>query len=397
MASKVEIEITTDAKQSAADINDLADEINAAETRLIELNQALIDNARASGDTSEKIKEIKNAIAAVKDEIRGYNEILKITEDRQSRAGASADQASNRMKGLGDATRTLDDSFTAALTPSLQSFGTLLGGTVNPAIVGLAATAGILVISFKALSAGFKFITENSAKAGAEWEKLQGIFDKVSKAVAEALGGPLGAGLENIRILIEQIIKYAAPAFEELTKSFKNYGRAISSPDVQRAIKELGKALGELFAQIGQEGFGALAAGITTFAELFARHGPQIIRTLTKILDIVMRLIDALSRASSTFNALVSAGGVGLAIPGFQHGVTNFSGGLAVVGEREPETLILPRGASVLPDGGALARGAGAVNFYGSVTFAIQGGTRLTLEDFNRQVRQQAFTAGANR
>ncbi len=38
-------------------------------------------------------------------------------------------------------------------------------------------------------------------------------------------------------------------------------------------------------------------------------------------------------------------------IPGFASGVTNFSGGLAMVGERGPELVHLPRGSSVTPTG----------------------------------------------
>jgi hypothetical protein len=41
----------------------------------------------------------------------------------------------------------------------------------------------------------------------------------------------------------------------------------------------------------------------------------------------------------------------GLRIPGFAAGVRNFSGGLAMVGERGPELVGLPRGSSVTPNG----------------------------------------------
>jgi hypothetical protein len=41
----------------------------------------------------------------------------------------------------------------------------------------------------------------------------------------------------------------------------------------------------------------------------------------------------------------------GLEVPGFATGVRNFAGGLAVVGERGPELVSLPRGSSVYPNG----------------------------------------------
>ena len=53
-------------------------------------------------------------------------------------------------------------------------------------------------------------------------------------------------------------------------------------------------------------------------------------------------------------------------LPGFASGVTNFSGGLAVVGERGPEVVNLPGGASVIPNGASakkLSR-AGDIHFH---------------------------------
>jgi hypothetical protein len=41
------------------------------------------------------------------------------------------------------------------------------------------------------------------------------------------------------------------------------------------------------------------------------------------------------------------------AVPGFADGVTNFGGGMAIVGERGPEIVQLPRGSNVIPSGAA--------------------------------------------
>jgi phage-related protein len=55
-------------------------------------------------------------------------------------------------------------------------------------------------------------------------------------------------------------------------------------------------------------------------------------------------------------------GSIGINIPGLAGGTTSFGGGLAVVGERGPELVNLPRGSSVTPLGG---RGAPVtVNVY---------------------------------
>jgi hypothetical protein len=47
-------------------------------------------------------------------------------------------------------------------------------------------------------------------------------------------------------------------------------------------------------------------------------------------------------------------------VPGFAGGVENFAGGMALVGERGPELVNLPRGSDVIPMG----RGGGVVNHF---------------------------------
>ena len=54
--------------------------------------------------------------------------------------------------------------------------------------------------------------------------------------------------------------------------------------------------------------------------------------------------IKSISGKKSMLNPL------GIHIPGFAAGVQNFGGGLAVVGERGPELVNLPRGSSVIPN-----------------------------------------------
>lgn len=59
-------------------------------------------------------------------------------------------------------------------------------------------------------------------------------------------------------------------------------------------------------------------------------------------------------------------------IPGFAEGVTNFSGGLAVVGERGPELVRLPRGSDVIPN-----NSISGVNIGGGQSIQIFGNFEL--------------------
>ena len=76
-----------------------------------------------------------------------------------------------------------------------------------------------------------------------------------------------------------------------------------------------------------------------------------------------------------------------LKIPGFAEGVRNFAGGAAVVGERGPELVNLPRGSNVTPMGAGAGGGGGTVNinFYGDV---------YGIEDFNRKVNEARTSFG---
>ena len=67
-------------------------------------------------------------------------------------------------------------------------------------------------------------------------------------------------------------------------------------------------------------------------------------------------------------------------IPGFQSGVQNFRGGMALVGERGPELVNLPRGSDVIPSGrgGSSMTTVVNMNFYGD----IYG------DDFDRRVNE---------
>lgn len=108
-----------------------------------------------------------------------------------------------------------------------------------------------------------------------------------------------------------------------------------------------------------------------------------------KIWDIVTNAFRNLRIDIGPFH--ISSSGISIDLPHFASGVTNFAGGLALVGERGPEIVNLPRGSDVIPND-QLGEGMG------------QGGTHIafgpmqgfmpirTIEDIVRPVRQLAQT-----
>ena len=91
---------------------------------------------------------------------------------------------------------------------------------------------------------------------------------------------------------------------------------------------------------------------------------------MNAIKSSIKGISSAISGVSSAFGAVGNvAGGIVSAIPGLQHGGTITRSGAALVGERGPEVVSLPRGAQVAPLG---AGGGITINFTSDV-YGIEG------------------------
>ena len=89
-------------------------------------------------------------------------------------------------------------------------------------------------------------------------------------------------------------------------------------------------------------------------ANAFANTVGGVVRNMVlgfqQLGGVINWIIDLFNKLSSI--SIDNAKGVlrGLKVPGFASGVNNFSGGMAVVGERGPELVNLPKGSSVIPN-----------------------------------------------
>lgn len=79
-------------------------------------------------------------------------------------------------------------------------------------------------------------------------------------------------------------------------------------------------------------------------------------------------------------------------IPGFKDGVENFAGGWATVGERGPETMYVPQGASIFPNGSAIGGGGGGSTIHaGAFVFNLYGTPESLVEQVKTRVMREAF------
>ena len=129
--------------------------------------------------------------------------------------------------------------------------------------------------------------------------------------------------------------------------------------------------------------WGGIRSGFDAFISPIKTTISGLQSTLDSLLGALDRARSALGTAREALSNLPGAGVVGniiSALPGFQSGVQNFRGGMALVGERGPELVNLPRGSDVIPSGrgGSSMTTVVNMNFYGD----IYG------DDFDRRVNE---------
>lgn len=155
---------------------------------------------------------------------------------------------------------------------------------------------------------------------------------------------------------------------EEREEAAKEHQRRMS--DIRSRGDEMGKALANTTAA----GFAANQARIQSEAEKAGRNAAAALDSATKVpareagRNMVQALIDGIrDKISGAYNYISeqfrSVGNYAKSlIPGFAGGVTNFKGGLAVVGEQGPELVRLPPGSDVIPNQVAFGGGATSVS-----------------------------------
>ncbi len=199
---------------------------------------------------------------------------------------------------------------------------------------------------------------EASQTLGDQWYILGRDFLVAMEPAAQEVLPLFASGLE----MAGQFMTEAAPVFSQFGVDLRdNLGPAmlIINDSAVRIAQALGLA--------GEEATGMdvammLLKGTLDLVVTAIQAVALVSNKLADAIELAAGLIDQLNTISqfdigSIYNATSVAltGGtfsenVTSLVPGFAGGVSNFSGGLAVVGERGPELVDLPRGSSVIPN-----------------------------------------------
>ena len=200
-------------------------------------------------------------------------------------------------------------------------------------------------------------------------ERFNGIISSIEpQAYTDALDEYLKATADfesGIKDIGENAISYVGDFFTSL-------GEAMASGDFSNFGQDILKAFAGFLGQLGQlfikQGVAEIGFGIAKNLILPGSGVPNIAGGSGMI---------AAGAAISIGSGLIGAGGgrnndsgpPRRRIPGFAKGVTNFSGGLAIVGEQGPELVDLPPGSDVIPNNriGQISQGSQNIILSGSL------------------------------
>lgn len=239
--------------------------------------------------------------------------------------------------------RLAESSLLAAVAAPLSALGTAMGGLMAAAVpIGIAALPFILI---GALVAAIAVLIVNPEIRGKVIDFVAGLVGKIGDALRTGLG-----------ILADIIPKAFGAAWSFVVENV---------PKVIGRLVDLWLKLPSMLLGLGGDILRTIIGGLASLPGAVAR--------------IIGDAFSSLHLDIGPFH--ISASGVrvdlpNIDLPHFAAGVRGFGGGLAVVGEKGPEIVRLPRGADVFPNGQAPSSSGSQV---AGVT--IQGITERELVD----------------
>jgi hypothetical protein len=181
------------------------------------------------------------------------------------------------------------------------------------------------------------------ARASFAASQAKGVFAETTQSATEAIASETAA-LKSNEDSLKSIADAAQAAADRVTAFMTASTLNDRQPDTYSGnIGPLnGFALDSVIARFGQAGENdpskALERALSTLEGQEGRYNVTDNRSFFDMQDDVLLL--------AQLRELKKSG----TIPGFASGVQNFSGGPAIVGERGPELVTLPRGSSVTPN-----------------------------------------------
>lgn len=207
------------------------------------------------------------------------------------------------------------------------------------------------------------------------WEEIQPEITKAWDAISTKVSTAITAVWDFIKPVIDKLVLFWTENWTtiqtvfgtvwdvmtlgvrvawELVQGVVTAGLKLLQGDWQGAWDAMASALGSVWEEIRGTAGRAWSLIVQAIATAFSAVGNAIQGTINDLLSRLRPITDAIGRIFDFINNPPSLPEIKLpALPHFASGVTNFGGGMAVVGENGPELVNLPTGADVIPMGGA--------------------------------------------
>lgn len=277
------------------------------------------------------------------------------------------------LKAIGDKIKDIEPYF-----PIIA--GAIIGGLV-PAFVALGvsiwtALAPLLpfIAAGAALGFGVKLLIDHFGGLNNVMTKLQPVFQALqlfwSEMLLPALTEVWKAFKDRLLPALQRLWELVEPILMPVLKTLGIILGVIILAQIMIFVKGLELAIGwlsNIINWIGNaiEWVKGLGKWFSDIPKNLEKAFSSIYDTMTKpfekafnfIKDIPGKIVGAVGNIGQLLRDKLGdwdipgpLGKVKDVIPGFANGVTNFSGGLAMVGERGPELVNLPRGSDVIPN-----------------------------------------------
>lgn len=170
-------------------------------------------------------------------------------------------------------------------------------------------------------------------------EEVTGAYEKATEALERnTVAQSIRRGRQTA-LLDPQDVQIA----EQLKGLYPNVATALSSTEAAALrANEAMKSIGTTMSSTLTSGLADILDGTKSVSDGFASMAKSIARSIEEAV-IKMAIVQPLLRS-------FGLGGAGSLIPGFADGTDYAPGGLALVGERGPELVNLPRGSAVIPN-----------------------------------------------
>lgn len=237
-------------------------------------------------------------------------------------------------------------------------FANVLSGIINV----VAAVVGAIINYFQAL---YNF-----------WQPIFSAILNVVIFVFQMIGVVIATAVSLIMAVIQPIASFIGGVFQGAWNWVKGIWNGVAGW-FSGIANGIGNALGGVFDKITSP---------------FSRAFEFVKGIPAKIVDAVGNIGNMLRDKIGNWDIPGPLGKVKDVIPGFAMGVRNFGGGAAIVGERGPELVTLPRGSNVYPqDATQRMLGGNTNNFYGTIQIQTPEAANAFFDRLNRDAEMANF------